>query len=137
MINRWFSAFLLAGAGAALAVSFGLKAGAAGWASQLVALMPPCMFRLLTGIPCPFCGMTRAFMHMVRGDVGAAFSSHVLGPPVFLAAGALVVLAAVGLVRGRWPIPGWAMTARFSKALALVFLVAWAVNILLWWTGAH
>ncbi len=35
-----------------------------------VALMPPCPFRAITGLPCPLCGGTRAFAWAARGDTG-------------------------------------------------------------------
>ena len=32
--------------------------------------MPPCNFVLMTGKPCPSCGMTTSFALLVRGDIG-------------------------------------------------------------------
>ena len=37
-----------------------------------------CLFRRLTGIPCPGCGMTRAFAHLAKGEWAAAWVSHPL-----------------------------------------------------------
>jgi hypothetical protein len=47
-----------------------------------------CPFRALTGLPCPGCGMTRAFCSMGHGDVASAFGYNALAPFVF--AGALL-----------------------------------------------
>src|SRR2546428_7676981 len=33
---------------------------------------PPCPFYYLTGHPCPFCGGTRSFAYMWRGDISYA-----------------------------------------------------------------
>ena len=44
-----------------------------------------CPFRLITGIPCPGCGMTRAFRALFRGDIEAAFYYHPMWPLVVLA----------------------------------------------------
>ena len=48
-----------------------------------------CPVRYVTGVPCPFCGMTRAWLAALRGDVAAALRFHplfLLGPPLLLAA---------------------------------------------------
>ena len=37
-----------------------------------------CIFRLVTGIPCPGCGMTRAWLAALRLDFAAAFAYHPL-----------------------------------------------------------
>ena len=39
-----------------------------------------CPIRFLTGISCPGCGMTRAWISVLKGDLHAAFSFH----PLFL-----------------------------------------------------
>ena len=36
----------------------------------------PCIPRWLTGIPCPTCGMTRAWMSVFRLDLAGAFLQH-------------------------------------------------------------
>lgn len=47
-----------------------------------------CLFKLVTGIPCMTCGMTRACLHALRLDFSGAFYYHPLWPavpPLFLA----------------------------------------------------
>lgn len=39
-----------------------------------------CPFRALFGISCPCCGMTRALLAALRGDLAAAFQYHPLLP---------------------------------------------------------
>lgn len=38
-----------------------------------------CVFKNLTGLPCPGCGLTRSMSTAVNGDIGASFSYHRLG----------------------------------------------------------
>ena len=45
---------------------------------------PLCPFRLLTGHPCPLCGMTHAFGALMAGDVSAAVHFNAFVVPVFV-----------------------------------------------------
>ena len=38
----------------------------------------PCVFRLITGLKCPGCGMTHAFSEIATGDIASAFESNAL-----------------------------------------------------------
>jgi hypothetical protein len=69
-----------------------------------------CPLRRATGVPCPFCGMTRAVTAAVHGDIGAS---------LFFNPGGLVViaLAILLLVAWRWRravVPVWAAIAFFG-----------------------
>lgn len=37
-----------------------------------------CIFKALTGLPCPGCGMTRSFLHLFEGHLEEAFFYHPL-----------------------------------------------------------
>ena len=90
--------------GLALAERLALTRGRLSGAALAVAAVWPaahaedgpvvCPLRLLTGLPCPVCGMTRSFVYTLHGRLGDAFAAHAFGP-------ALVALAAVWLVLGR------------------------------------
>lgn len=43
-----------------------------------------CLFKAITGIPCPGCGMTRAFLELAKGDFVTAFQLNPLSIPFFL-----------------------------------------------------
>lgn len=60
---------------------------------------PSCIMRLLTGLPCPGCGMTRSWVHLAHGDVVTAFEYNLFGPLAMAAAAGLVVYTVVALVR--------------------------------------
>lgn len=44
----------------------------------------PCMFYILFKIPCPGCGMTRAFFRIINFYFIGAFYYNILGIPLFL-----------------------------------------------------
>jgi hypothetical protein len=47
---------------------------------------PPCPFYTMTGHPCPFCGGTRSFAYMWKGDLADAVRLYPLGPVMFVGA---------------------------------------------------
>lgn len=57
-----------------------------------VAFGTACPINLLTGFPCPSCGMTRAMLYAVMGNFPMAFSMH----PLFLFAPAVLIMLILG-----------------------------------------
>jgi type IV secretory pathway TrbD component len=93
------------GAAVALATSFMIPA------SQLPVL-PLCPFKILTGLPCPGCGLTHAFCEISHGHLKAAWQANPFG---FL----FYILALACLT---WPwlrarFPGIEISMRRTRAL--------------------
>jgi hypothetical protein len=63
-----------------------------GWESPI----PLCLLKGLTGLDCPGCGMTRAFLLIGHGRLADAAAMHPASIPAFLIVAAL---ATTGLVR--------------------------------------
>ncbi|NBL64974.1 DUF2752 domain-containing protein [Flavobacterium sp. NST-5] len=54
-----------------------------------------CPFKMLTGFPCPGCGITKSLVYLYQGDLQKSFDYHILGPFAFLfCIVAIVVLTA-------------------------------------------
>ncbi len=68
--------------------------------------MPSCPLRTLTGVPCPFCGMTRGVVALAHGNV---FASLALNPGVVLFALVAIAALVAFLVLGgpRITLPTW------------------------------
>lgn len=82
-----------------------------------------CPFKLLTGMPCPGCGITKSIIAFYQGDWVKSLHYHVLGPIVpFACLMAIIVLA------GEW-ITGktWFKKCLSSTMLALV--LAWGLGL--------
>lgn len=96
--------------------------------SALLALIPypTCLLKLATGVPCPACGMTRASLRLLRGDVLGSLAMHPAALP--LAVGLAVAAAlALALPAGH---PGWDRFVRASvTALALALLAVWCARM--------
>lgn len=69
-------------------------AGAAGLQIALVSLSLPaweCPFFRITGVPCPGCGLSRAVIFLLKGDLASSLRFHAFAPVVLLAALALIL----------------------------------------------
>jgi len=44
----------------------------------VLSFAPSCVFRAVTGIPCPTCGSTHSVVHLAQGEVSAAFMMNPL-----------------------------------------------------------
>ena len=65
-------------------------------------LSSPCLSRALFHVDCPFCGMTRSFVALAHGRLGAALDFHPAGPRLFVARlGFLGAVATVSIRRAQ------------------------------------
>lgn len=83
-----------------------------------------CPFRLLTGVECPGCGTTRAWVYAGNGQWGEALSANPFGVVLLVAVLFLGVFVLVRRVR-RAPAPVLEQIARTPWVLG--FLGLWAV----------
>ena len=72
-----------------------------------------CPIKFMTGVSCPGCGMTRAWLELARGHLAAAFAYH----PLFWAVPLVVALACAPVSR--------AQRAALGLCIA-VFVALWA-----------
>lgn len=81
-----------------------------------------CPFHNLTGLPCPGCGLTRAFVCLAHGQFTAAFIYHPLGPFLFAATlfGALNSLAGREMPR---------LSNRVWALIAMIFALCWGLRL--------
>ena len=91
----------------------------------------PCPLRTLTGVPCPFCGMTTATVAVSHGEWGSAAAAN---PLIYLAAalvlGTIPVLLAraAGLAPGPRPWPE-ARRRRVRWAMAVLVGLSWLFQL--------
>ncbi len=93
--------------------------------------LPPCGFLVLTGFPCPGCGLTTCFAHMVRLQIPEAVAANAFGVPLFLASFATIPVAAVGFVRSL-PVLATLERLHYEKVailLAVTSVAVWVVRL--------
>ncbi len=102
------------------------------WTLQAAHLAaPPCPFYYLTGHPCPFCGGTRSFAYMWRGDVADAVRLYPLGPALFVGTFVGAAGLAAGAITGRTWTPR--LTSLQWRVLGIgvvsAVLMSWALKV--------
>ena len=87
-----------------------------------------CLFRRMAGIPCPFCGMSRACFALAGGDWREMFRLHPLAP--FLALECGLVWLASGAWAAGWRLP--LSRPRLERYAERLILANAALFVLLW-----
>ncbi len=93
--------------------------------------LPPCGFKLVTGLPCPGCGLTHSFTAMAHFDFVGAVYANPFGVILFLVSLTTIPVAALGFVRG-WPVIDTLERLQFDKwaiLLAITSVLVWIVRI--------
>lgn len=102
-------------AGVALRLgAMAVAAAAVGWFHRLGGDTVPCPLRALSGVPCPLCGGTTAFIELGSGRPVEA----VLANPVALGAAAALAVAPLGPGRRWWASPPGIRAGVLGCALA-------------------
>lgn len=95
-------------------------------------VQPFCLFKKITGLPCPGCGSTRAVGYLLQGEWGHSWHSNPLVIPLFLYLAVVYLLSLYDQIKGtalswkatHFPIGKWGYTI-----LILLMLSLWVRNI--------
>jgi hypothetical protein len=133
-VSRRDTYYVMVVAVAVLVVARLLTPASDGYGTHRFLMMPPCLFRAATHLPCPLCGLTTAFVRMAHGDAVGAFEAHLLGPGLF-AATVLVAVSSLLAIVSSWVVPQRILAALYSSQLAywllVMVLIAWPASIYL------
>jgi len=95
-----------------------------------------CLLRGLVGIPCPSCGLTRAFCALAHLQVIEALRYHALSPLVFGAVVATPFVAAYELATRRAVARRWLFSSKLAWGLAALFLAHHTIRSAAWLTDS-
>ena len=96
-------------------------------------LVGGCLYRDLTGMKCPFCGISHSFVVLVHGDFADSIAGHPLGPAVALFFVYVLVAVPVTALFRRSPVSERRSFAVACCGLALASIVLWGLNAALDW----
>lgn len=128
---RLAHACIALGLAAMLLLSLWLKPDPRGLGTHEQLFLFPCNFHAMTGLPCPFCGMTTAFAHMARGQVREAFMAQPMGALGFAVCALLLPVAIAASITGRNAIAA-AMKLPWGKiswVLAAMIAASWLFKL--------
>ena len=122
-------------AGSLLGVAAWLEPDSGGIGTHRQLGFSGCSLPMLTGYPCPSCGMTTAFAHAVRGQFLSAFVAQPAGLCLALATGGLVLLAGYTVATRRsWCVNWYRVRAdRLAFGTIGVILGGWAFKVIAGW----
>lgn len=102
------------------------------WVLQAAHLgAPVCPFFYITGHPCPFCGGTRSFAYMWRGDLSDAVRLYPLGPALFAGTFAAVGALVTGAISGRTLSPRFTgqQWRGIAAGVIATVIISWALKV--------
>jgi hypothetical protein len=100
-------------------------------AALLLVPLKLCLLAVLFQVPCPGCGMTRALLCMLRGDMRGAVALHALSPVVlpWVAINAMRHVAAYVHTGDVWHVaPIGRAEQRAAIALAVLLIALWCAR---------
>jgi len=124
-------AILFAGPLAVLVTAAMLTPAVEGHGTHTQLGLPPCGFLVYSGYPCPGCGLTTSFSHMIRLEVIGAFHANPFGILLFLSTAAIIPISLMGLVR-KLPVIDTLDRLHAEKiaiGLSIVSIVVWVVKV--------
>ena len=92
--------------------------------------LPPCTFLILFGIPCPTCGMTTSWAHLMHGNLADSWSTNPGGTCLAIIAAIAGVWSLVTSIRGRYRklLPG-RVTGAIAFGITAITLISWCGRI--------
>ena len=88
-----------------------------------------CLFKLITGFDCMFCGLTRAFHEISLGNFQEAISYHPLAPLVYLLVVFHLVIASMRLMGLNYPrVVKKPNTTKMFHATFVLFTLFWILR---------
>lgn len=125
--TRWALGGVALGLAAVLGLARWLVPDPRGYGTHTQLGLGPCAFLVMTGLPCPSCGMTTAFSWAVRGRFDRAWRANPAGSLLVPTCAAMIPWLVVSAARGR----PWG-TRSLDGPLMIVVVASVAFGLAAW-----
>ena len=82
-----------------------------------------CVFSNITGLPCPGCGLTRAYLYLIKGDIIKAFAYNPLFP--------LPAIVVMLLIYNKLKINKYVINTKLTIIFLIVVILVYVVRMIL------
>lgn len=90
-----------------------------------------CPLKMLTGFPCPTCGITKSIVYLYEGDILTSLSYHLLGPIVVFFSVFIIILFLVELKTKKIYFRAWFLNKKFAYALAFFLIIYHTIRLVI------
>ncbi|MEM9021793.1 MAG: DUF2752 domain-containing protein [Planctomycetota bacterium] len=114
-----------------------LRPDSAGLGTHTQLGLPPCGFKLATGVPCATCGCTTSFSHAANGSLLDAYITQPFGATLALLTAMTVIITGYALVTNMplAPIGRIVFRPRTVVTLLILMVVSWGYSIYMHTSG--
>lgn len=89
----------------------------------------PCVFHLVTALPCPLCGMTRAFANLARFQFVPALTHSPAGVALYGLLAAYLVLGWLYVLTGWQALRPWLLRRDYLGWLTFITILGWPFKL--------
>jgi hypothetical protein len=95
-----------------------------------------CPLKMLTGFPCPSCGITKSMVYFYEGNLLKSILYHVLGPAVIFFCLFIIILFSIELKTGKDYFKKYFYNRKLAYGLA-IFLAVYHIIRLIYFVNEH
>ena len=88
-----------------------------------------CPFKMLTGFPCPGCGITKSLVYFYEGDIYKSLSYHMLGPFVIAFCVIIIAVLTIELITKKEYFNSWLYNKKLAYGLGISLAVYHTIRL--------
>lgn len=91
---------------------------------------PDCFLKKIFTVPCPICGMTRAFKFILKRELISALKMNLLSIPLFISIIIFYITYFISIFfKKDYIYKMYSLIIKYYKVIILILLINWIINI--------